>query len=1080
MTFNVSIQNKLIALIVALSIFAAIAMSLSLAITSTTQEHKAKHKTIEERIHAARHASLHFDRMIYWFNQMAVVQSDRAVDKANAEKDKLTQYLSTIQEFAPSDVENINATIPSIQEHYLNALNLLFDGDLNQGRDVLKQSEPMVVEITKTLDKLNRRIASQAPTMHQEYVEDINQYAYIAFYCLLVALVIATATLLVIKMNLIMPVKKLIQVMQEIIKGTYTDSIPYQLREDEIGEISECVVGFKDFVDSGISLQSALDATASNIIMLDNDHNISYLNQSAIQMMKDTASDLKKVIPDLEINTLIGKPISYLCTMDDITNKGFKGNIEIGDLTFHLKTHIVCDRMDQQLSIISEWKNITQELSEAEAIRTLEEDISTIITSTHKGNFSKRLNTNNSEGFLLTLRHDINSISDVVEKGLGENIDIMQKMAQGDVSQMVEGVQHGAFNDLKLSINQTIGQLRHLVHEANNTKNALQNGQFDYHINTSKQNGFALEVMKVMNSMTDASHKGFSDISQALGTLSEGNLAAGMTHEYQGLCADVKAYFNDLVSQLSFSSQEIEHAVQLMQSGQFSYVINNDDTNGFLHTLHSEINNTSKHIDLKMNYLANALNEMNDGIFKPQINQSYQGTFLKLHVGMNTVNKTLQNFTTEILDHTNQLKKGEFASYMTIQDKQGSFLEITKNLNASSKVTYESLDQMNASLMQLSHGNIKSRITGHYTGQFNDTKQHVNRIIQQLDNLIIELQQSHHSVDQGGFNVTIPVQDKEGFFLNMSKNINAIVATSLEGLHEIETVLQSLSKGVLNVEMTGTYKGHFHEIQTMLNATILRLREMVVQIFETSHYLIHATNDISDGTLDLSVRTEQQVTRLKDTNSSTKQLATTVTNNSKSVQEADKKTDETRKIATKAEQTINDAIKAMGQIQQSSDKVARIISVIDDVAFQTNLIAMSASVELEQAGDVGKGFAVIADEIRVLACQSAAASKEIRNLVNQSSQHLEQGSTLVQGSSKTVKDIIDSVNSVTELINSIAAENKTQSAGLDTMSQSIKEIDQTTKQNTALISQNNTATKVMREQADTLIHMTQLFSLEEH
>ena len=142
MTFNVSIQNKLIALIVALSIFALIAMSVSLATTSSTQEHKAKHSIAEERMHAARHASLHFDRMIYWFNQMAVVQSDRAVDKANAEKDKLTQYLGTIQAFAPTDVEKINAAIPAIQEHYLNALNLLFDGDLNQGKDALKLSEP--------------------------------------------------------------------------------------------------------------------------------------------------------------------------------------------------------------------------------------------------------------------------------------------------------------------------------------------------------------------------------------------------------------------------------------------------------------------------------------------------------------------------------------------------------------------------------------------------------------------------------------------------------------------------------------------------------------------------------------------------------------------------------------------------------------------------------------------------------------------------------------------------------------------------------------------------------------------------
>ena len=212
MTFNVSIQNKLIALIVALSIFALIAMSVSLATTSSTQEHKAKHSIAEERMHAARHASLHFDRMIYWFNQMAVVQSDRAVDKANAEKDKLTQYLGTIQAFAPTDVEKINAAIPAIQEHYLNALNLLFDGDLNQGKDALKLSEPMVVEITQTLDKLNRRIASQAPAIHQEYVESVTQYAYIAFYCLLVSLMIAAATLVVIKMNLMMPVKKLINV----------------------------------------------------------------------------------------------------------------------------------------------------------------------------------------------------------------------------------------------------------------------------------------------------------------------------------------------------------------------------------------------------------------------------------------------------------------------------------------------------------------------------------------------------------------------------------------------------------------------------------------------------------------------------------------------------------------------------------------------------------------------------------------------------------------------------------------------------------------------------------------------------
>ena len=332
---------------------------------------------------------------------------------------------------------------------------------------------------------------------------------------------------------------------------------------------------------------------------------------------------------------------------------------------------------------------------------------------------------------------------------------------------------------------------------------------------------------------------------------------------------------------------------------------------------------------------------------------------------------------------------------------------------------------------------------------------------------------------RGDFAKRIEMQGKEGFFKLLGSSINQLLDTSASGLAEVRRMLNALADGNLNERISADFEGVFGELKEAANATSDNLRQIVVQISEAVDTISTAAGEIAAGNQNLSQRTESQAASLEETASSMEELTSTVRQNAENARQANQLAIGASDVAVKGGSVVGEVVATMSAITDSAKKVVDIISVIDGIAFQTNILALNAAVEAARAGEQGRGFAVVASEVRNLAQRSAAAAKEIKGLISESVENVESGSKLVDEAGRTMQEIVASVKRVTDLMSEISAASSEQSQGIDQVNQTVTGLDEMTQQNAALVEQAAAAAESLQEQAGMLTQSVAAFQLNQ-
>jgi methyl-accepting chemotaxis protein len=256
------------------------------------------------------------------------------------------------------------------------------------------------------------------------------------------------------------------------------------------------------------------------------------------------------------------------------------------------------------------------------------------------------------------------------------------------------------------------------------------------------------------------------------------------------------------------------------------------------------------------------------------------------------------------------------------------------------------------------------------------------------------------------------------------------------------------------------------------------LQKIVSQVRAGTDAIVTASSQIAAGNLDLSSRTEEQASSLEETASSMEELTSTVRQNADNARQANALAISAADVAMKGSTAAAQVAGTMGSINESSRKIADIISVIDGIAFQTNILALNAAVEAARAGEQGRGFAVVAAEVRTLAQRSAAAAKEIKELIKDSVERVNTGSKLVDQAGATMNEIVESIQRVADIMGEITAATQEQSAGIEQVNRAISQMDQVTQQNAALVEESAAASEALKEQAHSLAGAVSVFRLE--
>lgn len=453
---------------------------------------------------------------------------------------------------------------------------------------------------------------------------------------------------------------------------------------------------------------------------------------------------------------------------------------------------------------------------------------------------------------------------------------------------------------------------------------------------------------------------------------------------------------------------------------------------GFMRDISEGVNKLLEAVIGPLNMAAAYVDNLSKGVIPAEISTEYNGDFNIIKNNLNACGVAIKALVAD----GNMLAQAAEAGVLDTRAEAGKHLgeyrKVIEGLNATLDAIVKPLNMAANNLESIARGEVPATITEHYNGDFNNIKNNLNTCIASINTLVGDVQMLANAAHEGRVSVRADASEHQGDFRKIVDGVN----------ETLEMIVGPIGTVKMSVETINT-----------------------------------AAKEIAQGNQDLSRRTEEQAASLEKTAASMEELSSTVKQNADNAKQANQLAAAASDVAVKGGNVVGDVVTTMANINESAKKIEDIISVIDGIAFQTNILALNAAVEAARAGEQGRGFAVVAGEVRNLAQRSAGAAKEIKELITDSVNKTAEGTKQVENAGKTIQEVVISVKRVTDIIGEIAAASIEQSAGIEQVNEAIMKMDDVTQQNTALVEEAAAAAESLMEQADELMNAVSVFQI---
>jgi len=424
-----------------------------------------------------------------------------------------------------------------------------------------------------------------------------------------------------------------------------------------------------------------------------------------------------------------------------------------------------------------------------------------------------------------------------------------------------------------------------------------------------------------------------------------------------------------------------------------------------------------------------------------------------------------------------RMAEGDFGGRVT-RELRGDLNDLKNAINRSAEQTQTSIQQLGTLTSRLSAGEFDAECNAELAGEYRSMVNATQVAMQDIGNAVREVNEIMEAMAAGNFDLRIN-SDLPGQLGALKTNLNQSLDSIHEATEEVVNVANLQSQGNLVARVHGNYRGRFDELKRAINSGQTAISELVNEVRSASADVAGATNEISQGNNNLSDRTQEQAAAIEETSVSMTQISQAIRKTAANSGNANELARKAQSSTEEGAAVMSVAIQAMTGIQESSKRISEITGLIDSIAFQTNLLALNAAVEAARAGEHGRGFAVVASEVRSLSQKSAEAARNIKELIGNTTERIEEGTLQVTLSADALKEITNGIGEVSDMINEITLASREQAEGIDQVTSAVGSIDHTTQQNAALVEEISAAAESMRDKARSLNAMMDRFVTED-